>query len=341
MASKDFYSDAGATLFRVFGAGQDLPEYVLDGDYSVDPGEMSTKRAGAFADTSDRTLPIHDPANTWVSYLYARVHESDDDVMGRIQKAASFFGIGDDLDLIESKIRSFDRQNKRASSVWSLDVPCTNGVFSISGEGVGSISRACDEVTSKPFEYDHPMADRRKIARQIIASCPKELQNEIPDRVMKTAGLGVPDMEDLVASVVARSLVIKEDDRDLFIKAAGQLTNLDSGDRTMGMLEQTCDFLDSFDKVNNLTRFYGNRFPDPVSSVFRHTIKEAETLSRSVKVAGVVLRPEFASDGLLEDLSTVTGTDITRENITTKFASLDPAVAEAVAGIIQLHESQG
>ena len=109
----------------------------------------------------------------------------------------------------------------------------------------------------------------------------------------------------------------------------------------MGMLEQTCDFLDSFDKANNLTRFYGNRFPDPVSSVFRHTIKEAETLSRSVKVAGVVLRPEFASDGLLEDLSTVTGTDITRENITTKFASLDPAVAEAVAGIIQLHESQG
>ena len=112
---RDFYSDGGATLIRVFGAGKDLPEYVLEGEYALDPGDLSVKRASCFADRGGRSFPINDSANTWMSYLYARVHGADGDVLGAIQKAASFFGIGDDLDFIESRIRAYSAP-KTASS---------------------------------------------------------------------------------------------------------------------------------------------------------------------------------------------------------------------------------
>lgn len=341
MSKTDFYSDGGATLIRVFGAGRGLPEYVLDGEYSVDPGDLTVKRASCFADRGTRAYPIHDPANTWVSYLYARTNGANDEVVGTIRKAASFFGINDDLDLIEQKIEAFSRPNKQAKVNWTVDVPCSSGTFKSAGAGKGSIGKACAELTSKQFESLHPMSDRRKIARELISVCPPDFRDEIPDRVMKTAGIGIPDMDDLVASIVARSLVIKEDVREPFIKAANQLTDLDSSDRTLGMLTETCDFLDTFDKAHNLTRFYGNRFPDPVSSVFTHSLKEAESLSSSVKVAGVTLRPAFATDDLLSDLSVVTGLEITRETAKTKLAALDPSIAEAVAGVIRLHEQQG
>lgn len=293
---KDFYSDNGSLISKLFPGTERLPDFLKSAEFIVDKEDLGDLDDNAFADPQGRTFPVYDKAASYVSMAYFIANdESDPEIEGRIKKACSLFGLDSEIrrlaDVIaERKLAEREKTQKTASEApregWLIQVEDGSREFSASGYGKEAFFDACDEfLNSRELLMKNPMSFIKEAAAAFVGEALElggEFYDEMPDDMLKLAGYGYPDNELLEAFVSARSIGIPLDQRHKLVDAVHSLKT--AGDRNPEALPKIAEFLENLDDKYNLRRFYGDKFPDPLRSVHNVSTRKVAQMTAKVQI---------------------------------------------------------
>lgn len=263
----------------------DLPEYVKTAELD-DYDRLQQLPKEAFADSSRKIYPLNTPARTYVSNAFFTCKKAaitklyGENYAGQIEKnikeAAEIFDISQDLENYSS---NFEKKASRAYQTRYL------GEFEVDGAEVAlyPVKTAAD-LTENAEHFNrniknYPFPWRIKIAENIVKIAQELGVDEVPDRVLKYAGLFYPDLEKISDEILRRSKKLKKTEHvEIFHKLSEDVENISSTSEVMKLAETLYN-------VENMEGLYDNVkiaavLGDPVDLIFTKSIeKVAEDLS--------------------------------------------------------------
>lgn len=293
----DFYSDSGAFFARTANSLRksdiELPDYVTSYEAEYDEsGEVVKSASAEFAAPESSELPIGNRADTYVSAMYSMLPGTPDGARDRIMKRARFFGIDDDINVMlgafEKMKTAAAESNQPVDNSWSVshDIAGTEDTIRIAGIGFHQMKQAADKLLDRKFEQDTPLPDRRKIASAIVGEGSRlgfDIDS-LPDRFLKTAGMGVSDFDHISAALSCRSTSIFDPKvRRVFEDTVDKIASASDID-DIGDFHRLADTIDAFDRRFGLQKFHGDAFPDAVDTAYRYSIKEARAMTERIVV---------------------------------------------------------
>ena len=294
---KDFYSDNGALLTKLYGQQGNLPEFVKTAEFFVEQEDLTDLDANAFADPENRRFPTYDKAATFVSMAYFMSgDEQNPEVESRLKRASLLFSLDSEVKRLGEMIaerKLAERNQKKEASVkeaeqdpsWSIDYEGEFRSLKKAGVGVDSFQRLCEDFL-EINPGTEKMADLRETAEEIVHEAQRlggDFYQQMPDDVLKLAGHGYPDADLLQAYAGARSLALSDDySKRNFVDTVSQLKAASENDPAE--LTKLAEFLDRFDTEYGLKRFYGTKFPDPMRTVHNVSTRKAAQLTAKVAV---------------------------------------------------------
>jgi len=265
--------------------GSDLPDYVKTAEVD-DYDELQQLPKEAFADGSRKIYPLNTPARAYVSNafftskkaalskLYGKQYVST--IEKNIKEAAAIFDISEDLATYSS---SFEKKASVDYGVQHL------GEFELDGSEVKlyPVKTAADLLDSsihfKNNIKNYPFSWRTKIAQNIVSLAKTMEVEELPDLVMKYAGLYYPDLEKVSQEVWRRSRKLKNAEHiEMYDKLAEDTENI-------GDIEEVMKLAETLFNIENMEGLYENvkiaaSLGDPVDCLFTKSIdKIAEDLN--------------------------------------------------------------
>ena len=254
------------------------PAYVKSASFpDVEP---AVSRHLFYADAVARELPCNNREETWASARYFAKHASDEayrtiraDVEYNLQKAASVFGISEDV----AKVLTHSVEVKTASDDdygWVRDGVRKYPMFDAEG-----VKLAAEYFEDNKFKYPFPM--RNEIAKNILRKA-AEMNVSVPDGIRKTAGHGLARRDNVVNELLIRAELCSDVDTGLALaKMAEHIA--EGGEETLaGATEKIAELVEDTDIIENWRGRYGKDLTAPEDFLFDMDIKQAEALVNDV-----------------------------------------------------------
>ncbi len=149
---RDYYTDNGNLFARIF-SNRDLPDFVRN---SVESEKTAAIHDSGFADETNRLLPIHTAADTYISAAYfakqaVDAQVVDRDVAVKIYKAASLYGIRKEVDEVMAYAGSLREKVAELEAPKMAEFEFESGVTGIAkirGCGPDAVQKAAEFVLS-------------------------------------------------------------------------------------------------------------------------------------------------------------------------------------------------
>ena len=272
----DFYTDHGSFLIRLFGQSNniELPEFVKSAGYDSEE-RIASLPSFSFADRVNRKLPLHTPADVYVSaaYYYGKTAAQDIKVVESIKKAASLFGITKEVEqAINLATKSKTEIKVAAPSVgWSIEV----GEYIRSGVTAKQLEYVAEEFLGKFAAYD--FNEREEVASSIVEVADLIGAN-VSNDVRSLAKIGGCNRQVLKAAIDQRALFLP-DNRN---KTAMSLLLSESfgteGNPSDEEMTKLAEILNEFDTQYGLNKRYGRGVIEPHLAVWSDHSKKASTV---------------------------------------------------------------
>jgi len=334
---KDYYSDMGHNLVKVFG-NRSLPTFIKNATQSSQE-ELDALPDSAFVDKTARRLPIHTPEDTYISAVYEiRCNGADSDRMEQISKAASFWGI-------EKEVKSIPKEasvpTEAPNKKWALDYGTSNGLMvSARGEGEESLIKAAEAFCRSDI-YDMPFTDRVKTGLHFIHEYSKICENKIaamadlPYELTAMSCVNLPNHEKVCEHIYARSAHVQDKTASAALVALAEDIER-SENRTLSGYRKLAETLDEFDEKNGLRYLYKKAFPNPHETVFNTTMNEVSSSCKVAHIAGEAYSYDELSRVPNEviELASSTGEKINGNDKVAFIMSLSPLEQSSLVGYL-------
>lgn len=279
--------------------GEDnLPEYVLN--YTVPEAKTASALLDTeFADPAKRQFPINSAGDTWMSagyYLLDKNSVAEDDyVFNTIKQAAEVWGIINDLNNLETTLRTFNGNTKSAADNdsnygWIIKDATGNIVRRrypmFDAEGV---IKAAEFFTDNRRQY--PSVVRKSIASKIIEKAAEYGVDyeSIPKAVEREAGLGVPRKTVIMRELNERAQLAKDAEFSVLLANVSRLMGSTDNSDFMDSMDKLAETIEAFDQAENLTQYYGTKISYPADFLFSITQKEAtDFTARTITLRNLV-----------------------------------------------------
>jgi hypothetical protein len=272
----DFYTDHGSFLIRLFGQSNniELPEFVKSAGYDSEE-KIASLPSFSFADRVNRKLPLHTPADVYVSaaYFYGKTAGQDSVIAENIQKSAELFGIVDEVRQAIEIAKQSKGETKTAapSAGWSIEV----GDYVRSGVTAKQLEYVAEEFLGKFAAYD--FSDREEIASSLV-EVSDQIGANLPNDIRSFAKIGGCNRQTLKAAVDQRALFLP-DNRN---KTAMSLLLSESfgteGNPSDEEMSKLAEILNEFDCQYGLNKRYGRGVIEPHLAVWSDHSKTASTI---------------------------------------------------------------
>jgi hypothetical protein len=314
-------------LYGMF-VNTDLPQYVKTAELD-DSLELSTLPKMAFADSERRIYPINTPARVYVSNAYfinkkadiSKLYGEDytSQLENNIKEAAELFGISEDLESYNSSFNVKTASDYEERYLTEFDLGGEEPVRLYPVKTAADLSESADHFVKNIKNY--PFEVRVKTAQNIIKFAEELGVEEVPNLVMKYAGLYYPDLAGLEREIWRRSNKLeKEANKKIYEGLVNEIGNITDVAEVMKVAEVLFN-------VENMEGLYdktavSNVLGDPVDCIFTQSIdKVAQDLS-FIDIHGDKYK--------VEDL-----TKISRDKYEEAFGfELDPSDVEKLAEIL-------
>lgn len=324
----DIYSDTKLkTLYQILLKHNDMMPMVKQAN--LDPVEAASLPTTAFAWPAMRQFRIDTPEHATLSYLY--MQKSASEVPGFVQSNITNALAVYDVDM--------DTMTKTASE----DDP---------DDYLFPEERRYRVVDAETFKLAHAALERnyhlipwqqRTQACVKLAAKAMELDEEMSPALLRQAGLVSCDLTKLSLWIRQRAL-LSERNKSPMTQAYDNLAQgmAKVASCTREELVKISSTLKTMDKEAGLDRYYGDKIPDPITSVF-NTDKFAEaTVSmggKQVPVSTLVAHdPQYFADVLGADIvpEITTGGDLDPEKVQTVFRTLPMDMQKTVLESLSL-----
>jgi hypothetical protein len=308
----------------------DLPEYVKSADLD-DYDTLQGLPKEAFADSFRKAYPLNTPARTYVSNAFFASKKAEiskryglsyaDKIETGIKEAATIFGISEDL-------QDFNTNNiKKAAQDY-----CAHylGEFNLDGAEVQlyPVKTAADltasaEHFSKNLK-NYPFEWRSKIANECVKLAGELAVDDLPDIVLKYAGMFYPDFENLSQELWRRSCKLKTAEHvEMYNKLSEDLENISSSEEVMKLAETLFN-------VENMEGLYDNTkvasiLGDPVDRIFTKSIEKVASDLSFVEAHGDKYRIADLQKAAKENFMEAFGFDMDLSNVE-KLAEVFPTM---------------
>lgn len=320
---------SGKQLFSML-AGVELPEYVKTAELE-DGFEIRQLPKTAFADQDRMIYPINTPARVYVSNahfvnkkadiskLYGEDYASQ--LENNIKQAAEIFDISEDIDNYNRELNVKTASEYEEQYMVDFEVPGMGAsvqLFPV--KTAADLSESADtfvkNINNFPFEV------RIKAAENFVKAAGVLGVDDMPELIMKYAGLYYPDLTNLDHELWRRSTKLaNEDHREIYNKIREDLSNMTSISEVMKIAE-TCF------NIENMEGLYENvkvaqLLGDAVDMIFTEPVTKVASDLSYVEVHGDKYK--------LEDL-----TKISKDKYEEAFGDcgIDPADPEKIAEIL-------
>jgi len=252
---------------------RELPEYVNQLDL-LEKEAASQLDDELFADIARRQFPLDSQGNTWLSAAYF-VRGRDDFkpktaefIEGRIKAAASIHGIADDVAPFFAAVKTAELLPEDDDDNYALVTRDAAGTvidrrYPIFDEH--GIKLAVDYFSVNRSRY--PLGIRRRIATGICKKA-ETLGVEVPDFVSREAGKGLPVRQIMMDELLARAKMTKDAEAATLLANVNELVAAAGPEDLLPVLDKIAEVVDSVDRLNNFTRFYGSKLLSPADFIF-------------------------------------------------------------------------
>ena len=319
---------SGKEMHRMF-QDVEIPEYVKTAELD-DSSDLRKLPKAAFADPDRMIYPISTPARVYVSNAYFINKKADisklygesyaSQLESAIVKAAEVFDITEDLQDYNSHLNVKQASDYEARYMVDFDVDGMQPVQLYPVKTAADLSSAAENFTKNIQNF--PFSVRVKSAETFVKSAQELGVDELPDLLMKYAGMYYPDLSNLKHELWRRSTKLAgEEHKEVYNKIAEDLHNMTGIDEVMKIAE-TCFNIENmeglYDKVK-VAQILG----DPVDCIFTEQITKIASDLSYVEVHGDKYK--------LEDL-----TKISKDKYEEAFgdSGIDPTDPEKIAEIL-------
>jgi len=260
-------------------ADESAPAYVKTASFPETA--PAAGRGSFFADQVARELPCNSREETWASARYFSKHASDAayrtiraDVEYNLQKAASVFGIADDV----AQVLTHTEAVKTASDSdygWVRDGVRKYPMFDAHG-----VKLAAAYFEENKFKYPYPM--RQEIAKNILCKAAEYSFFELPDGIRKTAGHGVARPDNVINELTIRAELCHDTDTALALAKMAELVAEKGAEALDGATEKIAELVEDTDVIENFRARYGKDMTAPEDFLFDMDVKQAEALVNDV-----------------------------------------------------------
>jgi hypothetical protein len=285
----DYYDDANQQTLHRINRTVTLPEFVKDARAET-RADLADKPRLVYGDPTVGKFPCHTKQATWFAQAYflaSRHHyttKQADWVQARIENAASFFAIGDEI----RKLRN-EWDSKQAAAPLTDDDHAV--VLNMDGtplryfpiHNAESVKAASEQFFQNRTKF--PYATRRTAARRILdkaASHGAFIDPAIDDYLFKAAGYGSAMPEKVANALGQRAYMLTPDRaplRDRLVKMAQMIRQIQGFPRPANM-EKLANAVDHIDRATGLYNYYDEGgVPMPEELFFNVTTKKAASIS--------------------------------------------------------------
>jgi hypothetical protein len=320
---------SGRQLYSML-SGVDVPEYVKTAELE-DSFEIRQLPKTAFADQDRMIYPINSPARVYVSNahfvnkkadiskLYGEDYSSQ--LESKIAEAAEIFGITEDIlnynKELNEKLAS-DYEEK-----YMVDFKFPFVAESIKMFPVKTASDLSESVEAFAKVIHHfPFDIRVKSAETFVKTAGELGVDDMPELIMKYAGMYYPDLENLDHELWRRSTKLASaDHKEIYEKIRNDLGNMTSVSEVMKIAE-TCFNIENMEGLYDKTKV-AQLLGDPVDCFFTEPVTKVASALNYVEVHGDKYR--------MDDL-----TKISKEKYEEAFGDcgIDPTAPEKIADIL-------
>ena len=324
-ASTDY---SGKEMHRMF-MDVELPGYVKTAEVD-DFSELRKLPKTAFADPERMIYPINTPARVYVSNAYFINKKADisklygesyaSQLESNIVKAAEVFDIVEDLKEYQQNLNVKLASDYETRCMVDFDVEGMQPVQLYPVKTAQDIVDSADSFAKNLNNF--PFSVRVKSAENFVKAAQELGVDELPDILMKYAGMFYPDLNNLDKELWRRKTKLaKEEHKEIYDKIRGDLENMNSFSDVMKIAE-TCFNIENmeglYDKVK-IAQILG----DPVDCFFTEQITKIASDLNYVEVHGDKYK--------LDDL-----TKISKDKYEEAFgdSGIDPTDPEKIAEIL-------
>jgi hypothetical protein len=301
----------------------DLPDFVKEACPASEEDTLTLPKE-AFADEVGRMFPIHNAADTWLSYAYFNKMATLEE--GNLDKQAN--------ERIKEKLDT-------ACDFWGIDAPLLTQTEKVASEGLrieykigdtvhdstsihsqDELMKVAEDIINNTSRY--PWEMRRDVGRQVLAAAPAmnvSFSGSMEDLLNKAAGYGVGDVSAVHHAITQRQVATRRYRPELqpgleeLAKTASE--SAQHGVLSPEMTDKIAAVLDSVDRIANLHVYYNDKFTAPEKQLFTTTMSQIDAfqkVSHKLPDGRFVLKDALLDDRVLEYAECMTGQ---------KFASLE------------------
>lgn len=281
---------SGKQLFKML-SGVEVPEYIKTAEVE-DAYELKELPKTAFADPDRRIYPINNPARIYVSNahfinkkaaiskLYGTAYAEQ--LQNNIEKAAEIFDILEDIKDYNSSLNvklASDYGEKHMVSFDIEGVPVELYPVKTAQDLIESANHFTANLKNFPFEV-------RASAAENFVKAARELDvDELPDILLKYAGMYYPDIPNLCDELWRRSTKLtKEAHRQIYRDISDDVENISSLDEVMKIAE-TCFHIENMEGLYD-KKATAQILGDPVDFFFTEPVHKIASDLNYVEVHG-------------------------------------------------------
>jgi hypothetical protein len=325
-ASTDY---SGKELYAILSTA-DLPDYVKTAELD-DVSDLRGLNKAAFADPDRRIYPINTPARVYVSNAYFMNKQAaitktygqaySDMLLSKIAEAADILDISEDLESYNSRLNEkqaadYAEQYMVDFNIDGMDAPVQ--LYPV--KTAADLEKAAEDFTKNIKNF--PFSIRVKSAETFVKAAEELQVDDMPELLMKYAGMYYPDLHEIGDELWRRSTKLKKQAHvDIYNSIINDLENMSNLSEVMKIAE-TCF------NIENMEGLYDNVkvasiLGDPVDCFFTKQIEKVAQDLNYVEVHGDKYK--------LSDL-----TKISKDQYEEAFGDcgIDPADPEKIADIL-------
>lgn len=249
----------------------------------------------AYADPTTRTFPLHTKEATILSavYLFGQLADGEkwasampaDRVVSRLERAASFFGVTDDVNAVRADI------TKQAAASFKHDLVPDDYAICEEHDGrqvlrfpainAPSTKRAAAALYANRTAYPYPW--RRKAATRILNRAMQysaHLDHDVLAYLTKASGICPADNHTASILLTQRAVLFPESQADTLHKVASAVEQgaADNADSRLNL----CELLDTCDRDMRKTSLYARGLPMPEELLYDVPAAKSASAAESV-----------------------------------------------------------
>jgi hypothetical protein len=324
-ASTDY---SGKELYS-FLRDASLPEYVKTAELD-DSGDIKRLPKTAFADSDRMIYPINSPSRVYVSNAYFMNKRADivklygedyaSQLQSKIEKAAEIFEITEDLTDYNTHRNEKQAADYEENYMVDFKIDGMAGVQMYPVKTAQDLSESAESFTQNISKF--PFDIRVKSAENFVKAAGELGVDDLPELLLKYAGMYYPDLGNLTHEIWRRSTKLtKEAHKRVYESISKDLSNMTDLGEVMKVAEVLFN-------IENMEGLYDNVkvaqiLGDPVDCIFTEQITKVASDLSYVEVHGDKYK--------LADL-----TKISKDHYEEAFGDcgIDPASPEKIADIL-------